>query len=437
MLLNSNNIIPLIMKRKDMNKNLLQKFAKERRSVFQVLVIFISFFYTSSLYGQSRNETKTVLKNVADQIIQKTSYRFKNVKTGELYKSTQGLSEKMDIYAESRANKWEYVNGVLDIGMLQLGKILHEDKYIDYAVHNFDFIFSNIEFFRKKYNGGNHHTEYTPFFRMGSLDDCGTMGAALIEVNNIAHKHSYRNYIDEAAKYISTGQDRLPDGTLARNHPRKMTMWGDDLYMSVSFLSRMGKLTGDDKYFEDAIKQVENFNKYLYDPATGLMFHNWYSDVKMNGVAHWGRANGWIMMAQVNLLQYLPESNPKRAELIHLLLRQIVGESRYQDNSGLWHQILDRPDSYLETSVTAMFVYSIAKAVNEGWIPDSYLSVAKRGWKGLLTKINKYGEVENVCIGTGIQDDIYFYYNRPKVLNDLHALGPVLLAGSELLKSDK
>jgi rhamnogalacturonyl hydrolase YesR len=155
----------------------------------------------------------------------------------------------------------------------------------------------------------------------------------------------------------------------------------------------------------------------------------------MNGVAHWGRANGWIMMAQVALLDHLPEDYPKRDELIHLLLRQIVGASRYQDQSGLWHQILDKPDSYLETSASAIFVYSIAKAVNEGWIPHSYLSVAKQGWKGLLTKINRYGEVENVSVGTAIEDDIHFYYTRPTELNELHALGPVLLAGSELIKA--
>lgn len=422
---------------KKRNGSILQMTAIKNQISIKILLILIPFLYAFNLYGQNIDKTKKVLNKVADQIIQKTTYRFKDTKTGKLYKSTQGLSEKMNLYAESRSNKWEYVNGVLDIGMLQLGKVLHEDEYINYALHNFKFIFSNLDFFHRKYENGNHHTEYTPFFRMGSLDDCGAMGAALIEVYDITHNQSYRDYIERTAKYISTGQDRLADGTLARKFPRKMTMWGDDLYMSVPFLVRMGKLTGDNKYFKDAIRQVESFNKHLYDPATGLMFHNWYSDVKMNGVAHWGRANGWIMMAQVNLLEYLPEGNPKRAELIHLLLRQIVGAARYQDDSGLWHQILDKPDSYLETSVTAMFVYSIAKAVNEGWIPHSYLSIAKEGWKGLVSKINRYGEVEDVCIGTGIQDNIHFYYNRPKRLNDTHALGAVLLAGSEMIKSLK
>jgi rhamnogalacturonyl hydrolase YesR len=155
----------------------------------------------------------------------------------------------------------------------------------------------------------------------------------------------------------------------------------------------------------------------------------------MNGTAHWGRANGWIMFAQVALLNNLPENYPGRQKLIHLLLRQIVGVSRYQDSSGLWHQLLDKPASFLETSCSAMFVYSIAKAVNEGWIPKTYLDVAKKGWQGLETKINAKGEVENVCIGTNIHDDIAYYYTRPHPTEDPHVLGPVLLAGAELYKA--
>ena len=263
------------------------------------------------------------------------------------------------------------------------------------------------------------------------------MAAGLSDVNMIANKKEYRAYLDRAADYILTKQLRLGDGTLARPQPRNATLWADDLYMSVPFLARMGKLTGDKKYFDDAIKQVENFNHYLYDSSEGLFFHCWYGDVKMNGVAHWGRCDGWIAMAQTELLNNLPAGHPKKQELINLLLRQIVGFSRYQDISGLWHQVLDKPDSYLESSVTAMFTYAVAKAVNEGWINKTYLTIAEDGWKGLSTKITPAGDVQDVCIGTNIGDNIAFYYNRPKELNDTHALGAVLMAGVEMIRAKK
>ncbi len=130
--------------------------------------------------------------------------------------------------------------------------------------------------------------------------------------------------------------------------PRKMTLWADDLYMSVPYLARMGRLTGDNKYFDFAIKQVELYNRYIYDSTTGLYFHTFYNDENTNGVAHWGRCNGWVALAQVELLNNLPADHPKRAELIRLLQRQIIGFSRYQDSDGMWHQLVDKPDSYAE-----------------------------------------------------------------------------------------
>jgi unsaturated rhamnogalacturonyl hydrolase len=387
------------------------------------------------LSAQSRPGPEEVLRKVADNVIQHTSFRLVNSRTGEKYTSAKGLALSNDIKAESPYNKWEYPNGVLTIGMMQLSKVLQDKKYAEYSLHNFEFIFNNLDYFQRLYTDSGR-SEWSTFFSMQNLDACGAMAAGLSDVNALAGNKGYRQYLDRAANYISTRQLRLPDGTLSRPMPHNMTLWADDLYMSVPFLARMGKMTGDTKYFEDAIRQVENFNRYLYDSSTGLYFHCFYNTVNRNGVARWGRCNGWIAMAQAELIDALPASHPKRNELIALLLRQIIGFSRYQDLSGLWHQVLDRPDSYLETSATAMFTYAVAKAVNEGWIDRTYMSIARDGWEGLTAKINDEGQVEEVCIGTSIADNIRFYLTRPRKLNDTHALGAVLLAGSEMIKAN-
>lgn len=81
----------------------------------------------------------------------------------------------------------------------------------------------------------------------------------------------------------------------------------------------------------------------------------------------------------------------------------------------MWHQVLDKPDSYLESSVTAMFVYTVAKAVNKGWISPRYFSIAQIGWDALSKKVTADGKVPDICIGTSIEEDIRYYYNRPKV----------------------
>ncbi|WP_159452606.1 glycoside hydrolase family 88 protein [Pedobacter nyackensis] len=107
------------------------------------------------------------------------------------------------------------------------------------------------------------------------------------------------------------------------------------------------------------------------------------------------------------------------------------------DPTGLWHQLLDKPDSYLETSVTAMYIYTVAHAVNEGWISPKYITIANEGWKGLATKITPDGQMQDVCIGTNMDEALKFYYTRPTELNDTHGLGAFLLAGTEMIKAEK
>lgn len=406
---------------------------KAKKKFINCLVVAIGLFGAGGRAAAQDNGIEAIVHRVASAIISNTSYQFMDAATKKLYSSTQGLPAGAVIRARSLYNKWEYANGVMMIGMLQAAKGFKEESYKDYVFKNFDFIFENAGYFKSHY-ALRSIPAWGRFFRMGALDDCGAMAAALANVNEDAKNEQYKAYLEKTADYILNRQLRLDDGTLCRNNPHNRTIWADDLYMSVPFLARMGKLTGDNKYFDDAIKQVLNFNKYLYDPAKGIYFHCWYSDVAQNGVAHWLRCNGWIAMAQVELLSNLPKSYPGRQQLITYLQRQLTGISRYQDQSGLWHQLIDKPDSYLETSGTAMFVYAIAKAVNEHWISSSYKSVAIEGWKGLAKKVTPDGRVEDVCVGTGIEDDILFYYKRPKVLNDFHVAGPILLAATEMMK---
>jgi rhamnogalacturonyl hydrolase YesR len=117
------------------------------------------------------------------------------------------------------------------------------------------------------------------------------------------------------------------------------------------------------------------------------------------------------------------------------LRTQIRAISALQSGRGLWHQMLDRNDSYLETSASAMFVYGIAHAINRGWIsPVTYGSIAQTGWLGLSAQINAKGQVENTCVGTTFAGDQTYYYNRPVSVYAVHGYGPVLLAGSEMIR---
>jgi unsaturated rhamnogalacturonyl hydrolase len=324
---------------------------------------------------------------------------------------------------------------VLDLAMLRLADVLREPRYAAFARRNVAFAFDHAAFFQRRH-GQESKWDYPfgQFFTMEELDDYGAEGAGTIEVSALDPDPRYRAYVERAAAYATTRQGRLPDGTLARAFPRRWTVWADDLYMSVPFLVRMAALTGERRYLDDAVRQVVQFHHLLFDGRAGLMYHDWYSDTGRPGVAFWGRANGWALMAQVELLERLPPDDSRRDTLLALLRRHVAGLARYQDTTGLWHQLLDRSDSYLETSASAMFTWAIARGVDRGWLDPTYAAAARRGWRGVLSRIRPDGRIEGVCAGTGVSDDLADYYRRPTPLNDVHGVGAVLLAGSEVLR---
>lgn len=387
------------------------------------------------LPAQDLSSTKKVLRLIADDIIQNTKFEFVDETTAGTYKSTENIPSDAALKLQSPYNDWRYWNGALNIALLKLGSEFNESSYTRFVSSNTAFAFDNYKYFQTKYNGeGKWIYPFGQFFIMEELDDCGAMGASVIEIYKTDQQKRYWNYITKAANHILDKQDRLEDGTLVRSFPRKWTLWADDLYMSISFLCRMGELTGESTYFDDAVNQVIKFHKYLFNEEKGLMYHCWYSDTKQNGVAFWGRANGWAILAQIDLLDRLPKNHKDRNKLLSLFKKHITGVSNYQSKAVLWHQLLNRHDSFLETSCSAMFTYAIARGINKGYLDKKMKSIVEKSWAGIITKINKNGKIEGICAGTGVSDDLQFYYERPTPLHDIHGIGAVLLAGCEFSK---
>lgn len=408
-----------------------------KRRLLTVCGILSLTFVT--VFSQQRTDEECI-RAVADNILKEPVTQFVGVKTGKTYNSTKEIPKGEDVRFKSPLSEWHYSNGVLDMSMINLGEYLNDPKYINYAKNHVAFGFANYGYFKNTFRNDRKHWHW-PFgqlWNMKELDDCGAMGAAVIEVYNYDPKQQYKEYFEAAAKHIMEDQTRLSDGTLCRTFPREMTVWADDVYMSVSFLAQMGKQTGETKYFDEATRQIINISDYLWCPDKQLFYHCFYTDLNRNGVAFWGRANGWITVSLVRLLDVLPKDYAGRKQLIDLLEKQIVGASRYQNENGMWNQLLDKPESYDESSVTAMYVYGIAKAINEGWFDETYMRVAQLGWNALKKdQITENGHFKNVCVGTGITDDLPFYYSRPVGENEKHGLGLIIDAGVEILKLNK
>ena len=207
--------------------------------------------------------------------------------------------------------------------------------------------------------------------------------------------------IDRYAGYITTNQYRLEDGTLARQRPMPDSVWMDDLYMSVPALAQMGTLTGNTHYYDDAIKQVVQFSKRTFDGQKNLFRHGWVAGMRDHPCFFWGRANGWAILAMADLLDNLPETYPGREKVLNCYQALVRGLAACQGANGMWHQLLDRNDSYTETSATALFVYGMARGIDRGWLdPLAYGPVVVAGWNGLSTMVNEQGQVMGTCVAT-------------------------------------
>ncbi len=334
-----------------------------------------------------------------------------------------------------------YPMGVILSGMLLAGETTGDPRFNAFVARQLGFIGERLPYFRAQAEAfGARRNSFHSILSPGSLDDSGSMCAALVKARLAAVGPDLKPAIDTWADFISHKQFRLPDGTLARQRPQRASLWSDDFYMSIPALAQMGRLTGERAYYDDAVKNVMQMSARLFNPHVGLFMHGRNMDQPLNPEFYWGRANGWAMMAIVELLDVLPEDHPGRDGVLAILRAHVKGVAERQSGDGLWHQLLDRTDSYTETSASAMFIFSIARAINRGWIsPISYGSLAQAGWAGLVTRINDEGEVEGTCVGTTFASDAVYYYHRPQTSVGTMAYGAPLLAGAEmvrLLKND-
>lgn len=386
-------------------------------------------------YGKTTVEDiDGILERVHGYLNATTPMKLIKEKTGEEIENYK----KPDVDAIFKPGDYRLISyewGVTYAGMLLAAKATGDNRFAEYTNQRLKFISDLAPAFKaqlKKNPSAKNplHSVLKP----QALDDAGAVCAAMIKATNNGLKADLRPLIDNYVDYISNKEFRLNDGTLARNRPLPNTIWLDDLFMSVPALAQMGNLTGEDKYFDDATKQVLQFADRMFNEEKGLFMHGWVQDMEPHPQFHWGRANGWALMAMVELLEVLPEDHAKRKDVLALLQSHIKGLASYQSGEGFWHQLLDRNDSYLETSATAIFTYSIARAINRGWVDKlAYGPMVLLAWNAVSTKVNNKGQVEGTCVGTGMAFDPAFYYYRPVNVYAAHSYGPVLLAGAEMI----
>lgn len=324
-----------------------------------------------------------------------------------------------------------YEWGVTYAGMLLATKATGENYFSDYSNKRIQLITEIAANYKEK---NIKDTGMLKTLHPEALDDAGALCAAFIKAKKEGLKANIDPLVNNYIDFISNKQFRLKDGTLARNRPHDNTLWLDDMFMSVPALAQMGSYTGNVKYFDDAVKQVNQFSERMFNSQKGIYMHGWVESMQVHPQFHWARANGWAVMTMVELLEVLPKNHPGYPQVLSQLQKHIAGLMQYQDGTGFWHQLLDRNDSYLETSATAIYTYSIARAINRGYVDKmTYAPAVLLAWNAVASKVNEKGQVEGTCVGTGMAFDPAFYYHRPVNVFAAHGYGPVLLAGAEVI----
>ncbi|MGH6954112.1 MAG: glycoside hydrolase family 88/105 protein [Alphaproteobacteria bacterium] len=227
-------------------------------------------------------------------------------------------------------------------------------------------------------------------------------------------------------------------------------LWLDTIYMTQPFLTRYGAVTDCGSFCEDtATFQIVLLAQHAQDPQTGLLRHGWDQDRNApwadpaTGLAPivWSRGSGWYAMSLVDVLDDLAVDHPRRAELIAILGALAEGLRDTQDAAtGLWHQVVDqgeRPDNWIETSGSAMFVYALKRAVDRGYLAPDFLDVARRGWEGLKQVVATASAggpptLTGAVVGMGIQSYYAWYVDKPRLANSTHGLCAILMAASQM-----
>jgi rhamnogalacturonyl hydrolase YesR len=251
--------------------------------------------------------------------------------------------------------------------------------------------------------------------------DHNIFGIVPLELYMQTHDQKYLDF----GKWLADRQWERPNVEGLSDQTR---FWIDDMYMITILQVQAYRATKDKVYLDRAALEMVAYLDKLQQP-NGLFYHG------ANFPFFWGRGDGWVAAGMPELLSELPADHPKRARIMEGYQKMMAALLKYQDTDGMWHQLIDHPESYKESSCTAMFTYGFILGVKNGWLTDqAYAQAARKGWLALQDYIDQNGDVDKVCVGTGQTNSLQFYLTRPTQKGNPHGQAPVLWCAVALLR---
>ncbi len=332
--------------------------------------------------------------------------------------------------------QWEYTNGIIFYGMELIYRKSKDFKYFNYIKEWVD-----------RYL--NKTGAISPI-RSGHNLDVIQPSTLLFDLYEASHDPKYQLGAAKTRKKYDDFPVNSEGGFWHKtNYPNQM--WADGQYMAIPFIARYGAVFAepgsDQEYcYRTAVYQLKLLATHGLDQEKKLLYHGW-NDNKTADWAHpatglspefWNRGLGWYCMALVDTLEYLPTDYPGSQDLKGILQTIAEGLEKYQDpRTGLWFQVVDKgeyPGNWLETSGSAMFVYTLQKASQKGYIDTKYGAVANKGWGGVrsMVEFTPRGKmiIRGAVQGMGIQANYENYINKERVDNLPHGMAAVMMAAS-------
>lgn len=343
--------------------------------------------------------------------------------------------------APGGAEKWSYDQGVVLKGIEGVWLNTADGKYFRFIQQSMDRFVSD---------DGTIRTYAIDEYNIDNINN----GKILLLLYKVTGQQKYLKAAALLREQLRT-HPRTKEGGFWHKKIYPYQMWLDGLYMGEPFYAEYAEMFHDEAAFHDILSQFRFMEIHSADDRTGLLYHAWdesrqqrWADPATGRSPHfWGRAMGWYAMALVDALDYFPQNDEKRAALIKILERLAVAVKKYQEpKSGLWYEVLDKGSAkgnYLEASVSCMFTYALAKGVRKGYLPISYLDVARKGYRGIVTRFIKTDPNGQMSLegtvsvgglgGNPYRDGSYEYYLSEKVVtNDPKGIGAFLMAANEM-----
>ena len=344
--------------------------------------------------------------------------------------------------------KWDYCHG-LELGaMLDVYDAYGDKKIRDYAIAYADTMVHE--------DGSITAYKLTDY----SLDRINS-GKILFRIYEQTKNPKYKKALDLLYSQFE-GQPRNEDGGFWHKKIYPHQMWLDGIFMASPYLVQYGATFNEPALFDEATKQILLINSKTYDPATGLYYHGWDESREQKwsnpetgcSPNFWSRSIGWYGAAIVDVLDFLPQETAGRDSIIQILQGLAKAIVKYQDpSSGTWYQVTDqgaREGNYLESSATALFIYTLAKAINKGYIGNEYIEPTQKAFDGMVktfTRLEEDGSytITNCCAVAGLGGDskryrdgsFEYYISEPIIENDPKSVGSFILAAIEYEKMTK